>query len=250
MLIKCQQADINTITSNIKRGSDGGEQPCFKKLKFDKESILADLKFRKRTSAQTDGYLTAGQTPSEADTDIDIDSVPKLLAENVAIEYGFKDACQKKAAGLTQKQATYVAAREQEFCDGMAAHASLRGRPVEKQEPRKLWIRFFQGDIEIKADEGSTYTRTVRRQWVAARRDPVDAEEAPASGVTINTQKPAATLKMEAAKQQVSKEFAIEETTTKAEKTHRNVLESPISPKNSPDVRSPAADSLLALKLR
>lgn len=254
MLTICEQTGFNTITSSIKRESVCGEEVHFKKMKFDKESILAELKFRKRISPQTDGHLITGQTPSEADTDIDLDSVPKLLADNVAIEYGFKNAGQKKAAVLTPKPAAYVAARERGFRDEMAAHASLNaslgGRFMGKWKPRELLLRFFQEEIENKPDESSPYTGSVLKRWVAERRDPVDAEKAPASGVTINSQKVAATLKMEAAIQQVSEEFAIEESTTKAEKTHRNVLESPISPKNSPDVSSPAADLLLNLKLR
>jgi hypothetical protein len=68
--------------------------------------------------------------------------------------------------------------------------------------------------------------------------------------MSTNAPKPIANLNMSAvAKQQVEKKMASQDT-PKVGKIPSSYLESPASPKNSPDVRSPAADSLFTLKFR
>ena len=143
ILTRCQQADFNKTQSNVslKRTNDSDEEPGFKKLKFDKESILADLNFKKRTSFKKDGYVAAaGQTPSEADTEIDTESVPRLLADNVAITYGFQDASDKKAADEGAEKKT--------LRDEIAAPGMMGVRSVEKRKSIKLVIRFPWANIE------------------------------------------------------------------------------------------------------
>lgn len=138
MLTTCQQTNVNKTQSNVsaKRGIDGGEEPGFKKLKFDKGSILADLNFKKRTVSEKDGYVAAGQTPSEADTEIDTESVPRLLADNVAIKYGFKDAADKKAADK---------GAEKKLPRGEIAASDMMGSgSAERRKILKLVIRFLR----------------------------------------------------------------------------------------------------------
>jgi hypothetical protein len=231
ILTRCQQADFNKTQSNVslKRTNDGDEEPDFKKLKFDKESILADLNFKKRTSFKNDGYVAAGQTPSEADTEIDTESVPRLLADNVAITYGFQNASNKKAAD--------EGAEKKSLRDEIAAPGMMGGRSVERRKSMKLVIRFPRGNIENEANESTTHIRPVSRRWAVA-----------VSGTNVNFLNPATNLDMSATKQQAEKKLATEET-PKMGKTPPSYLESPVSPKTSPDVRSPAADSLLTLEL-
>jgi hypothetical protein len=192
----------------------------------------------RRTSFQKDGYLTAGQTPSEADTEIDIESVPKLLADNVAIKYGFDDAGQREAADIDSGK--------KPFRDAIVGPEMLSDISMERPKSKKL-MRFFLGKVENEANESFTYTRPIRRQWAIAVSAPKPAENVAASDTKINTQKPAILI-MSTASQQDSKEIAIKESTTKLEKTPSNYLESPISPSHSPDVRPPAADLLLTWK--
>jgi hypothetical protein len=216
--------------ATAKRSSDSGEEVVFKKLKFDKESILADLSFKKRTIAKNDDYVTAGQTPSEAETEIDTESVPRLLADNVAIKYGFKDANDKKPAGEgTEKKV---------LRDEIASSEMMSGRSTEGRKIIKLVMRFVWENTENEANESSTHNRPVsRRRAIAVATPRIDA---PKSTPGLN---------MSATKQQVEKEIATKEA-TKAGKTPSSYLESPVSPKNSPDVRSSASDSLFALKIR
>lgn len=107
-----------------------------KKPKFDKESILAELNFKKRATSKNDGNITTGQTPSEADTEIDTESVLSLLSDNVAIKYGFKDVDDKNANDEGAKEI---------LRDEIAASDMMSGRSVEKEKRKRitLVIRFL-----------------------------------------------------------------------------------------------------------
>jgi hypothetical protein len=161
---------------------------------------------------------------------MDIESVSRLIADNVAIKYGFKITADNKADEGGQK----VLRGEIAACDMMD------GRFVEEEERKriKLVIRFLLEHIGNETNDGSAHTRPVRREWVTAP-----------GNVSTSTPNPAAKLNMSAVTKQVEKKMATKETPG-AGKIPSSNLESPISPKNSPDVRSSAADSLLILKLR
>lgn len=82
---------------------DGAEESLQKILKLDKASLLADLGLG-ISAIQKQNPRLATDTSSEAETEIDIESVPKLLAENVAIVYGKDDIDQKKALDKKTEQ--------------------------------------------------------------------------------------------------------------------------------------------------
>jgi hypothetical protein len=117
-----------------------------KKLKFDKESILAELNFKKRATSKNDDNVTTGQTPSEADTEIDTELAPSLLADNVAIKYGFKDADDKKANNDGAKEV---------LRDEIAASDMMGSKSVEKEKRKRIKsvIRFSWENIENETNE-------------------------------------------------------------------------------------------------
>jgi hypothetical protein len=204
----------------------------FKKLKFDKESILAELNFKKRETSKNDSNVTTGQTASEADTGIDTKSAPRLLADNATIQHGFEDATDKKADDEGVKKV---------LRDKIAASDMMGSRFVEKENRKhiKLVIRFSWRNIENKTNESSTHTRSIRRVWATAPGSTNTSDLNPAANLNISA----------ATKQQVEKKMTTQET-PRVGKAPGSYLESPLSPKNSPDVRSPATDLLLTLKLR
>jgi hypothetical protein len=117
---------LNTSKSNTcaKRTSDDAEEPPFKKLKFSKETLLAELKFVKRPSPQKDGHPVTGETLSEAETEVDEETKCKLSGDNVAKKYTFGEGSKIKSAGEKGEKKSLLDATE--------AHKLLVARSINR----------------------------------------------------------------------------------------------------------------------
>jgi hypothetical protein len=112
-----------------KRTSDDAEEPPFKKLKFSKETLLAELNFVKRPSPKKDGHLATGETPSEEETEVDEEMKCKLSGDNVAKNYIFGEGDKTKSAGEKGEKKSIL--------DATGAHKLLVARSVNRPKHTK-----------------------------------------------------------------------------------------------------------------
>ncbi len=154
--------------------------------------------------SQKDSSPATSQTPSEAETDIDIESVPKLLGDNVAIKYGFDEDGDKKAISKEGEQKPPR--------DAAAAGELAVDKSVNRPKRVMLVIGFLCEKIENEANESSTYRQV--RQALAYDSGNIAPYACPS-------------LTLSATKREAEKK----------RKAPGSYLESPASPKHSLDVR-------------